>query len=327
MQINSISANNFYSVNCNKNQKATVIIQQLTSDCFMKSNNVSFCAANPKDDRKQKVESFMNDMYRKVISPTFSFEDVRAMVHKHSKGVVAVKPMSEAPKDSIFSKSLQGLFCAELDFDERSNRIFYPKKGRTLYVNSESFKNPNLKGDIYANAVHEYTHALQADDSQANPAKMFTRYLESHKNNVDEALKQVQISIGAINQIEENIARPYINVVLNNEDEVYEYMLSGKTDMLSWIAQRKKLEDFSSFVREKVSSVIEKAEAENGLPIDRTLIYDTTINHFEREIEAYTNESNVQRKMIGIGNVRSLTRVQLYQKSIAVLREMKKEAV
>ena len=327
MQINSISANNIYSVNSNKNLKRVFIKNEHTSDCFIKSNNISFCAVNPKEDRKQKVEAFTNDMYRKVMTPTFSFEDVRAMVHKHSKGVVAVKPMNEAPKDSLFSKTLQGLFSVDLNFDERSNRIFYPKKGRILYVTSESFKNPDLKGDIYANAVHEYTHALQIDDPLANPAKIFTRYLETHKNNVAGALKQVQMVAGVINQIEENIARPYINVLLNNEEEAYEYMLSGKTDMLSWIAQRKKSEDFSSFVREKVSSVIEKAEEENGLPIDKTLIYDTTINHFEREIEAYTNESNVQRKMIGIGNVRSLTRVQIYQKSIAVLREMKKEAV
>ena len=325
MQISSISANNIYSVICNKKQKNVAVNKQPFSDCFVKSNNISFSAMSPKDERRQKVDAFMNDMYRKVVSPTFNFEDVRNLVQKHSKGVISVKPMSDAPSESLFSKSLQGLFCAELDFDERTNRIFYPKKGRTLYVNSDSFKNSSLKGDIYANAVHEYTHALQTDDAQANPAKIFTRYIEQHKGNVDAAIEQVQMAIGTINQIEENIARPYINTLLNKEDDAYSYMFTGKTDILSWLEKQHKTDDFSSFVRKKVSNVIEKAEQENGLSIDRTLVYDTTINHFEREIEAYTNESNAQRKMIGVGNVRALTRVQIYQKAIGVLKEMKKE--
>ena len=61
-----------------------------------------------------------------------------------------------------------------------------------------------------------------------------------------------------------------------------------------------------------------KIEENSDIVVDKKLLLDTTINHFEREIEAYQNENKAHKMLLGVENTRALTRIQLYQKSIDI---------
>lgn len=326
MKINSLSINNFYNINFNKDKKKVVSNRQLVSDCFVKSNNIAFCGVNFKEQRKQKVDSFVRDMSTKVHSPKFSINDISNSMKKHVKNV-NIKPMSQAPKELLFSSNLQGLYCEELAFDESSNKFFIPRKNRVFYTKTETL-NKDF-GNIWCavNAVHELTHALQSEDADLSQINLFNAYVEQNKNDVDSAVTQVKATVGTINSIEENITRPFIDLLTRNEDLAYERIQSGRTDMFSWLCRKSKTEDFEAYVREKVNSGIKVSEKEQDLSIDRNLLFDATINHFEKEIEAYENEGRAFKTFIGIDSARALARVQIYQKSIDVLKEMKQEVV
>lgn len=324
MNISSVSTNNFYKFDCNKNQKFVLLNRQNNTDCFVKSNNISFCAGTEKEQRRQRVDAFTKDLAKKVNSPNFSISDVSASIRKHIKNV-NVKPMSQAPKSLLFSNTLQGLYSAEMNYNGASNRFFYPQNKRNFYVRTETFKKQYGKLEVFTNAVHEYTHALQIEDEDANPVGIFNRYIEQNKDDIGSAMKQIEITTSAINQVEEAIARPLISILIENENLSYDRLQRGQTDFVSWLCRKNKTEDFSSYVQEKVSAVI--GNIEQDFSVDKILLYDTTINHFEREIESYSSENNAHQMVLGIGNTRAMSRVQIYQKSIDVLKQMKKEIV
>lgn len=322
MNISSLSVNKFYSVSSIKNTKIATCNRQSVSDCFVKSNSVSFSSLQGKEQREKNVDIFIKDLGGKVSSPKFSINDISNSMKKYVKNIT-VKPMSQAPRNLLFSDSLQGLYRANLNFNESNNRFFYPQKNRTLYVQTETLKKPYGKLEVFTNSAHEYTHVLQIEDDNANPIGIFNRYIEQHRDDVSGALKQIELVTSAVNKIEEAVARPFINLLIENEDLSYERLERGQTDFVSWLCRKNKTEDFSSYVREKVSSVID--EIGTDVSIDRTLLCDVTINHFEREIEAYNSENRAHQMVLGISNTRAMTRVQIYQKSIDALNEMKKE--
>lgn len=326
MKINSLSINNFYNINFNKDKKMVVSNRQPVSDCFVKTNNISFCGVNFKEQRQQKVDSFVRDMKQKVHSPKFSINDISNSMKKHVKNV-NVKPMNQAPKELLYSSNLQGLYCEELAFDESSNTFFIPRKNRIFYTRTETLNKDFGNVWCAVNAAHELTHALQSEDADLSQLKLFNEYVEQNKNDVDSALTQVKAAVGTINTIEENITRPFIDLLTRNEELAYERIQAGRTDMFGWLCRKSKTEDFGIYVREKVNSAIKSSEEKQGLNIDRNLVLEATINHFEKEIEAYENEGRAFKTFIGIDSARALARVQIYQNSIDVLKEMKKEVV
>ena len=324
MKINSISANSFYTVNCNKNRNIANLNRQVSSDCFIKSNEVTFCARSSKDERKQKVDSFVMDMSSKAYSAKFSIRDIANSMSKYAKNV-NVKPMSQAPKELLFSDGLQGLYCEELDFDENSNRFIIPKKNRVFYTRTETLNKDFGNVWCIVNAAHELTHALQSDGSDFKQVELFNTYVDKNRNDIDSALGQITAVVGTVNTIEENIARPFINLLVQNQERAYNRVQDGFTNVLSWLCKKSGTENFGLYVREKVNESIKTSEEKHGINIDKSLLFDATINHFEKEIEAYESEGRTFKKFIGIDSPRALARVQIYQKSIDVLNEMKKE--
>ena len=326
MNISSLSANKIYGVNSIKNTKVAGFNRQLVSDCFIKTSNVTFSGLNPREQRQQKVDSFVRDMSFKVYSPKFSINDISNSMRKYVKNV-NVKPMNQAPKELLFSNALQGLYCEELAFDESSNKFLIPRKNRVFYTRTETL-NKDF-GNIWCvvNAAHELTHALQSEDSDFKQTKLFNAYVDANKDDIDTALEQVTAVVGTVNTIEENIARPFIDLLAQNEDRSYNRVQDGLTNVLSWLCKKNGTENFGAYVREKVNESIKNSEEKHGMSIDKSLLFDATINHFEKEIEAYSNEGRAFKKFISIDSPRALARVQIYQKSIDVLNEMKKEIV
>ena len=323
MNINSISVSNLYKTNLNKNQNVVSSNCKLASDCFVKSSNVSFSSLTGKQQRQQKVDSFMKDLVLRVNSPKFSISDVSNSMKKCVKNI-SVKPMSQAPKELLFSSSLQGLYCADLNFDEANNRFFYPQRNRNFYLRTETFNKPYGKLEVFVNAVHELTHALQTDDAEANQTALFNNYVAEHKDDVDSAVKQIEVAVLTINKIEESIARPFINTLVSNEDLSYDRLQRGQSDFVSWLCRKNRVEDFDAYIQEKVNQEVLKIEENSDIVVDKKLLLDTTLNHFEREIEAYQNENKAHKMLLGVENTRALTRIQLYQKSIDILKNMRK---
>lgn len=324
MNISSTSVGNLYSVNFNKNQNVVYSNRQLVSDCFVKSNSVSFSSLSSKQQRQQKVDLFMKDLALRVNSPKFSISDISNSMRKCTKNV-SVKPMSQAPKELLFSSSLQGLFCADLNFDESNNKFFYLQKNRNFYLRTETFNKPYGELEVFVNSVHELTHALQTDDEKANQTALFNSYVASHNDDVDSAIKQIEIAVATINKIEESIARPFINTLVANEDLSYDRLERGQTDFISWLCRKNRVEDFDAYVQEKVNQEIINAEKTANVEVDKELLIEATISHFEREIEAYENENKAHKMLLGIENTRALTRIQTYKKAIDSLKEMKSE--
>ncbi len=324
MNISSLSVSNFYNVNVNKNTKVASYNRQLVSDCFVKTTDVTFSALGEKAQRQQKVDSFVRDMSTKAYSAKFSIMDISNSMRKYTKNV-NVKPMSQAPKELLFSDSLQGLYCEELAFDESSNRFFVPKKNRVFYTRTETLNKDFGNVWCIVNAAHELTHALQSDGSDFKQVELFNTYVDKNRNDIDSALGQVTAVVGTVNTIEENIARPFIDLLVQNEERAYNRVQDGLTNVLSWLCKKSGTDNFGAYVSEKVNESIKTAEEKHGINIDKSLLFDATINHFEKEIEAYESEGRAFKKFIGIDSPRALARVQMYQKSIDVLNEMKKE--
>lgn len=324
MNISSISVSNLCNINCNKQKNVVGLNKQLATDCFVKSSNVSFSALNPVAQRQQKIDSFVSDLFLKVRSPKFSIRDISDSFQKHVKNVY-VKPMNQAPKELLYSASLQGLYCEELGFDETSNRFLIPKKNRVFYTRTETL-NKDL-GNIWCsvNAAHELTHALQTEAADSKQLDLFNTYIENNKKDIDSAINQVTAVVQTINPIEENIARPFIDLLVQNEQVAYNRVQDGYTNVFGWLCKKGKIDNFDAYVREKVNESIKTSEKEHNIKLDKPLLFDATINLFEKEIEAYANEGRAFKRFIGFDSPRALARVQIYQKSIDILKEMKKE--
>lgn len=230
--------------------------------------------------------------------------------------------MNQAPDEILFSKHLQGLYSAEMAIDESSKHLFIPKKNRNFYVRTETLKEPYGNMSVFVNAAHEFTHILQYEDSNASPLGLFNTYIDKNRNELDRALEQVKFASKTVNIIEEEIARPFISLLIENEDMAYNRMSSGRSDFVDWLCRKNKTSDFDNYVKEKVSSVITNSESEYGISADKKLIYEALINHFEREIEAYGSENRAQKMCLGIESPRALTRIDLYKKSINVVKTM-----
>ncbi len=326
MKINPVSEKFFYKSSSKKSNNVVSTNKQLVSDCFVKSNNISFSASSPKEQRQKAVDSYIRELEKKVWTTGLSISDISNSMRKYVKNV-AVKPMSQAPKELLFSNNLQGLYCEELAFDDSTNRFLIPKKNRVFYTRTETLKGELGSVWVFVNSAHELTHALQSDDSTINQVGLFNAYVDKNKANIDDAVNQVTATIGTLNMIEENIARPFITLLTNNENMAYERMQSGQKDMFSWLCRKNKTEDFSEYVKEKTLAGIQSSEKTHGIALDKRLVLDATINHFEKEIEAYENENRAFKMCLKMDSPRALARVQIYQKAIDVLKEMKKEIV
>lgn len=324
MNINPI---NFYSQNqVSSNNKAEVgfIFNQPASDCFIKSKNVSFTALSNAELRQQKVDVYMKDLSTKLSSPKFSISDISNSISKHSRNV-RVKPLNQAPKELLFSKSIHGLYSVELAYNSSENRLFFPKQNRNFYVRTESLKEELGNIGVFVNSVHEFTHVLQYDAENANQLGIFNSYIQKNKADIDEALKQVSVVSSIVNSVEESVARPFIDTLVQNEDLAYNRLQMGRIDMFDWLCRKNKITDFEEYVNEKITVGIKKAEEEQSIQIDKKLFFDATINHFEKEIEAYQNENKAFKMCLGVDSPRALTRTQLYKKSIEVIKKISSE--
>lgn len=324
MKINPIFTNNLYQINNNRSQQLFVRNNSMTSDCFVKLSGISFGSLPNSKERQQKVDAFMSDLVPKTRSSKFSINDISNSVRKYAKNV-NVKPLTQAPKELLFSNYLQGLYAVELAYDSSDNKFFIPKKNKNFYVKTDTLNKElgNVWG--FVNAAHEFTHVLQYEDTEACQIGLFNKYIDKNKNDVDGAIAQINVAIRTVNSIEESIARPFIDTLIQNENMAFTRMESGSKTFLSWLCRKNKTEDFSSFVREKVETGIKKSEKENDITLDKKLVFDATINHFEKEIEAYKNENKAHKLCTTLDSPRALTRIELYEKSIEVLKEMKNE--
>lgn len=324
MNISPVFFNTFYKTNQNRSNNVVYANNQLPSDCFTKSNNVSFGTSNKKEQRQQNISSFMKDLNSKIWSPNFSISDISNAMRKYVKNV-SVKPMNQAPREIVFADSLQGLYCEEVGFDESTNKFLISKKNKVFYTKTETLKNQLGNVWVFVNATHELTHALQSEDENANSLKIFNNYIEKNNNNIDSAVEQVASAIKTVNIIEESIARPLINLLVINENMAYDRVQAGRTDILSWLCRKNKTEDFCAYVKEKTLEGIKAAEESLNITLDKSLILDTTINHFKKELEAYENENKAFKMCLKMESPRSLARIQIYKKAIEALEEMKKE--
>lgn len=322
MKINLVTANNIYKTNFNKVQTSVCFGKQLVSDCFVKSSSVSFGANDEKTKRSQNVEFFMNDLGKKLNSAKFSVNDISNSMRKYDKNV-CVKDMKKAPRELLFSKSLQGLYCSDLMYDEENNSFFIPKENRIFYVRTETLKNQFGKAEAYVNAVHEFSHVLQSDDDEVNQIGLFNKYLADKNDDIDSAINQVSIASALAPAIEEGLAKPFMDALYSNEDMAYERLQNGRLDFVEWLSRKNKITDFDSYVQNSVNAKIALAQDENKVELDKNLFLDLSITHFSREIEAYKNENKAFKKCLNIDSVRAMTRVQLYEKFIDVLKTMK----
>lgn len=322
MKINSITAKNLYQINFNKTQTEVFFNKKIAKDCFVKSNTVSFGNNDEKMKRNQTVELFMKDLGKKLNRSDFSINDVSNSMRKYDRNI-SVKSINKAPKELLFSKSLQGLFCSDLVYDEINNSFVIPEKNRTFYVRTETLKE-NFGGvSVFVNAAHEFSHVLQNEDDDVNQIGLFNKYLANKKGDAEDAVKQVCIASTLAPLAEEDLARPFIDVLYKNEDIAYERMQKGRTDFAEWLCRKNGITDFDLYVQEKVNAKIELAQRENDTEADKDLVLDTLLTHFEREIEAYENENKAFKMCLGMDSPRALTRVQLYKKFIDVLIGMK----
>ena len=324
MNINPI---NFYSQNqVSSNNKAEVgfIFNQPASDCFIKSKNVSFTALSNAELRQQKVDSFMKDLSTKLNSPKFSISDISSSISKYSKNV-KVKPLNQAPKELLFSKSLQGLYSVELTYNSSENKLFIPKQNRNFYVRTETLKEELGNIWVFVNSVHEFTHVLQYDCENATQLGIFNSYIQKNKSDIDEALNQVSVVSATVHALEESIARPFIDTLAQYEELAFNRLQMGKNDMFDWLCRKNKITDFEEYINEKIAVGIKNIEEEQGIQIDKKLFFDIAINNFEKEIEAYQNENKAFKMCLGLDSPRSLTRIQLYKKSIEVMKNIRQE--
>lgn len=323
MKINSITANNIYQTNFNRIQTSACLNnKQLISDCFVKSTAVSFGNTDGRTNRNKIVELFMNDLGKKLNSPHFSINDVSTSMRKYNKNI-SVKSINQAPKELLFSKTLQGLYCSDLAYDETNNSFFIPKKNRVFFLKTETLKENLGNIDVFVNAVHEFSHVLQSADDDVNQIGLFNKYISDKKDDVENAINQVSIVSSLVPTLEENLARPFINILYNNEDMAYERMQNGKTDFVEWLCRRNRIADFDFYVQEKVNATISLSQDRNNVEADKEFIIDVAINHFSREIEAYENENKAFKMCFRMDSPRAMTRVQLYKKFIDVLKTMK----
>ncbi|MBE7706142.1 MAG: hypothetical protein E7Z91_02725 [Cyanobacteria bacterium SIG30] len=318
MKICSVNFNNLYNNLYCKNKNYNYF-GDLHSDCFVKSKNVAFTSL---EKRNKDVNLFMNDLITKVSSPEFLMSDISNTIHKYSKHV-NVKPMSKAPKEVLFSEKLQGVYCTPLVFDETSNKFFIPKKNRNFYFREETLKNDFGNISAFINAVHEFTHILQSEENEPKQINLFNSYIEENKSNVNDALEQVYLVMGLANTIEENIARPFLDALSENEEILYRRVENGKKDILPWLSRKKQVTDINDYVEQKVISSIKNAESKFNKKVDKGLLFKNTIIHFEKEIEAYENENQAYKLCLQTECPDSLLRIELYKNAIEALKQMK----
>lgn len=322
MKINSITAKNLYQINFNKTQTEVFFNKKIAKDCFVKSNAVSFSGNDKKMKRSQTLELFMKDLGKKLNCANFSVNDVSSSMRKYDKNV-SVKSINHAPKELLFSKSLQGLYCSDLVYDEINNNFVIPEKNRIFYMKTETLKENLGRESVFVNAVHEFSHVLQSEDDDINQIGLFNKYLLNKKDDADGAVNQVCIASSLTAPLEEYLARPFIDVLYQNEDFAYTRMQNGRTDFVGWLSRKNRITDFDLYVKEKVNEKLDLAQSENNTELDKDLVLDTLLTHFEREIEAYENENKAFKMCLGMDSPRALTRVQLYKKFIDVLIGMK----
>lgn len=297
----------------------------LCSDAFVKSQNVSFCALNNVEkNRQEKVDLFMKNLRTQMYSPSFSISDVSRTISKFVKNV-NVKPMKQAPKELLFSSTLQGLYCNDLSFDESKNKFLIPRKNRNFYVKTETFNEQFGPLFVFINAVHEFTHILQNEDEKMPQLMLYNNYVQENLSNVDKAVEQVSLAVRTVNMIEENVARPFISFINLNQDLVYDRVQNGRTDVFDWICRKNKITEQETYLKDKIETTIQSVEKDNQFAIDRKLLIDSTILHFKKEIEAYKNENKAHKECLKMESPFALTRISVYEKSIEVLNQMKKD--
>ncbi len=297
----------------------------LRSDTFVKTQNVSFgFSSNVEKNRQEKVDLFTKNLRTQMYSPSFSISDVSRTISKFVKNI-NVRPMKQAPKELLFSSTLQGLYCNDLSFDESTNKFFIPKKNRNFYIKTETFHEQFGPLFVFINAVHEFTHILQNEDEKMPQLELYNAYMSDHKSNIDEAVEQVSVAVQTANKIEESVARPFISFINLNQNLVYERVQNGRTDVFDWICRKSKIDNQDAYLKERIETTIQNSEKENNISIDRSLLIDSTILHFEKEIEAYKNENKAHEECLKMQSPLSLTRISVYEKSIEVLKQMKKD--
>lgn len=326
MKISNISNNIFCKSYSNKTSNNKYKTPNISTDCFMKSNNLSFGILSISESRKQTVNSFMLDLLVKAQKPGFSIRDIGITLKKYVKDVQVI-PFNKAPKNLVYSDKLQGFYYEQLEFDDDNNKFSLSPKDKLFYTKTETLNQPLGNGAVFANTIHEFTHILQSEDSSINYLNIFNNFIENNPNNIDNAINQISIAHKTANSIEEKIARPFINILDNTiiKARAYTKLLNGETDTVSWLYPKAGVKDFSTYVKEKINIAIKTSEREHNLSLDKQLVLDTAITYLTKEIEAYDNENKAYNIFFKQDNINALTKIQLYQNSIKVLNEMKKE--
>ena len=291
MRINPIGYN-YANFNLKAQSRKYKVNEPLGIDTFSKSEQVSFKGLNDSD--KKKVRAFSKELYRMLyIDKKFDFAGIQKIVRKFNKNL-SVKPMDEAPSGYDYCS----IYVHKSQFDYESFSVNCTDE--TLYLEEPKRDNRNDINELYVSAVHEYTHAIQANSKEMSCYDLTKAYLAKNRNSSDKdtVFQNAVVCDQVVHKIEDIVSMP-IKMALNNPPVIVRIAMAAHSPKVGLEIANAScgISDYNKFVRDSVNSLFASVE-NSGLKPDRKYFLTSAAKHLECEAEAYNNEAFAYAKVL-----------------------------
>lgn len=324
MRINSVSFN-YGNFKINNNNRVQGSVVPLKNDVFTKSEEISFRGLS--DAEKKKVSSFSKDLYRMIyIDGKFNLEGVQKIARKYDKDI-NVKSMDEAPE----THGYRAMYThkAQFDYDTFSVNL----EDRTLYLEPSKPDDENKINELYVSAIHEFTHAIQANSKDMSCNGITKSYLARNKNNPDKEriFKNAVLDNQVARNIENIVAAP-INNALSNPAIITKMITSPHTPKvgIEIVNTMSGVTDYNKFVTSSMNELFRRMDDASRVKSDKKHLLTYAAKHLECEAEAYNNEAFAYAKAMEKGvssNMAYMVSVEakVYQDAAKILNKMARE--
>jgi hypothetical protein len=283
MKINAIQ----YTQNISALTNKRFLNNSVQNDVFVRTEQVSF---GKKKTRIEQAKDFAKDVKKYYYDEPFSLQGIQKVAQKGVKDI-QVKDYRELNVESEVLKTFMGALLNSFSYDEEKQQVV--PNALELYLKNPDENNHVDRVAFYANCVHEYTHALQQTDKDVSDISVLNKLLRKSKATAD--VKNTTIThIGDFAlEAEQRIKKPIYDAE-KDIDKQFRYTMSPPT--ISQIYENEGIKDIKKFAINEIKNLMPKYEEKYG-EMDKQILLSYTINHLQKENEAYQADYEAHKRM------------------------------
>lgn len=278
------------------------------NDIFIRTEPISF---GKKKTREELVRDFAKDIKKYYYDEPFNFQAIQKAAQKNIKGI-EVKDYRELDIENEVLTTFMGALYSSFSYDNEK-QLTVPSK-LIMYL-----KDPNENTDMepiayYANAVHEYTHALQQADKDFSDVAVLNRLLRKSSASSDVKERTITYVGEFALDAEKRIKEPLHNAEKDDKKNFLYYMTQPT---IKKIYEDEGVKDIKKFALDKIKNLIPTYKEKYG-EMDEKILLEYTLYHLKKENEAYDADYETHIKMNSVysnnrafWNVKAL--IQLYK--------------